>query len=189
MSSEAVVATIIIVAVACGYAYPDNRPTGVPGQQNGKLTPSVLTTVTSRCKAERNAGADLRRLIASARTAGITLAPAECYRDYAGQVYWRNYWCNLGRCQMAAVPGTSIHGWGKAVDFDNLRFGTREYEWLKSYAWFYGWNHPGWAEPGTGSAEAWHWEWVGDGGTMFSGRADGTSSRSASEVAPSPVDR
>src|SRR5262249_2902098 len=28
-------------------------------------------------------------------------------------------------------------------------------------------NHPGWAEPGSNSAEPWHWEWLGDGGTMF----------------------
>src|SRR5205823_6692903 len=41
------------------------------------------------------------------------------------------------------------------------------YRYLKADAGRYGWNHPGWAEPG-GSAcpEPWHWEWVGDGGTQ-----------------------
>jgi murein L,D-transpeptidase YcbB/YkuD len=38
------------------------------------------------------------------------------YRDYAGQVYMRNYWCARGACGNAAVPGTSNHGWGIAID-------------------------------------------------------------------------
>jgi len=42
--------------------------------------------------------------------------PDSGYRSYARQVYWRNYWCGRGACQNAAVPGTSNHGWGLAVD-------------------------------------------------------------------------
>lgn len=38
------------------------------------------------------------------------------YRPYSRQVYWRNYWCGLGKCGNAAVPGTSNHGWGLAGD-------------------------------------------------------------------------
>lgn len=41
---------------------------------------------------------------------------ASCYRTYAQQVELRNYWCNAGACSNAAVPGTSNHGWGLAVD-------------------------------------------------------------------------
>lgn len=37
-------------------------------------------------------------------------------RTYARQVYWRSYWCNLGQCGNAALPGTSNHGFGIAVD-------------------------------------------------------------------------
>lgn len=160
---------VAVLVAGCGFNHPDNRPTPIAGQNNGKLPPSTLLTVSTSCRTEVNAGRDLQKLLTDARRAGISLSPAECYRDYAGQVYWRNYWCNLGRCQMAAVPGTSIHGWGKAVDFANLEFGTPAYRWLEANGWIYGWNHPGWAEPGRSSAEAWHWEWVGDGGTMFSG--------------------
>src|SRR5439155_23689529 len=68
------------------------------------------------------------------------------------------------------VKGTSMHGWGKAIDFGDptsLNFRSRGYAWLKGHAARYGWNHPGWAEPGGSSCpEAWHWEWVGDGGTL-----------------------
>ena len=42
-----------------------------------------------------------------------------CYRDYDMQVWWRNFWCFFGRCDNAAVPGTSVHGWGRAVDFED----------------------------------------------------------------------
>ena len=62
-----------------------------------------------------------------------------------------------------------MHGWGKAVDFDfggSAGFGTAGYNYLKTNAAQYGWNHPGWAEPGGSTCpEAWHWEWVGDGGS------------------------
>lgn len=35
---------------------------------------------------------------------------------YGSQWYFREYWCFFGKCGNAAVPGTSNHGWGKAVD-------------------------------------------------------------------------
>jgi hypothetical protein len=41
---------------------------------------------------------------------------ASCYRTYGQQVELRNYWCGQGNCANAAVPGTSNHGWGLAVD-------------------------------------------------------------------------
>lgn len=41
---------------------------------------------------------------------------ASCYRTFAQQVELRNQWCAQGNCGNAAVPGTSNHGWGLAVD-------------------------------------------------------------------------
>lgn len=41
---------------------------------------------------------------------------ASCYRTFAQQVELRAYWCNQGNCSNAAVPGTSNHGWGLAID-------------------------------------------------------------------------
>ena len=103
-------------------------------------------------------------MILAARKAGVTLVTADCYRDYAGQVYWRTWWCNVGKCGNAAVPGTSNHGWGKAIDFHDLSGGLptngAAYRWLKANAGRFGWNNP------ILTNEAWHWEWVGDGGTM-----------------------
>jgi len=41
------------------------------------------------------------------------------YRDIAGQILMRRQWCARGRCGNAAIPGTSNHGWGLAVDANN----------------------------------------------------------------------
>jgi GH25 family lysozyme M1 (1,4-beta-N-acetylmuramidase) len=38
------------------------------------------------------------------------------YRPIERQVYWRNFWCAQGACGNAAIPGTSNHGLGRAVD-------------------------------------------------------------------------
>jgi hypothetical protein len=143
---------------------PANRPTTVTGYTNGDLPASQLFVVNSKCSLYRPAVGSFESMIAAAHAAGVNLQAVECYRDYAGQVYERNYWCKLNICGNAAVPGTSNHGWGKAVDLrdqnGSLTWNSVGYKWLVAHAGAWGWNHPG------GVNEAWHWEWVGDGGSM-----------------------
>jgi LAS superfamily LD-carboxypeptidase LdcB len=64
---------------------------------------------------------------------------------------------------LAAVPGTSNHGWGLAVDLCGgiERFGTPQYGWMLANAGRFGFVHPGWADPGNGREEPWHWEYTG----------------------------
>ncbi|HEX2850234.1 MAG TPA: M15 family metallopeptidase [Acidimicrobiales bacterium] len=158
---------------------PTNRPLPIDGATNGRLPASDLVGVVPGCRAARAAAPSLRLLLADARGAGVDLGTNECYRALAGQVAASQKWTAAGNSACAATPqydpngqviGTSMHGWGKAVDFDDtsgadMGFSSPVYRWLKANAARYGWNHPGWAEPG-GSAcpEAWHWEYVGDGG-------------------------
>ncbi|HSP37141.1 MAG TPA: M15 family metallopeptidase [Frankiaceae bacterium] len=143
---------------------PANHPTTVAGQRDGYLPASVLYTQGPLCKAYRQAAGSLVAMLAAARRDGVNLAPEECYRDYAGQVYWRQYWCAHGACGNAAIPGTSNHGWGKAVDlrdqFGELTHSSPGYRWMRAHAGSWGWNQP------ANLGEAWHWEWVGDGGTL-----------------------
>lgn len=74
------------------------------------------------------------------------------YRPYSRQVYWRNYWCSLGQCQNAAVPGTSNHGWGLAVDVP---------DWVTSLMQQYGGKY-GWSKSCSDAPwENWHWKWCG----------------------------
>ena len=65
--------------------------------------------------------------------------------------------------ELAAVPGTSDHGWGLAVDLCGgvERFGTPQYAWMVANAGRFGFLHPGWADPGNGREEPWHWEYAG----------------------------
>lgn len=143
---------------------PANRPTAVSGYINGSLPTSQLNVISSTCTMYRAAAGSYLAMVAAAKADGVTLTPAECYRDYAGQVYWRNYWCKKKLCGNAATPGYSNHGWGKAVDLRDLKgsltWTSAGYTWMVAHAGEYGWNHPG------GVNEAWHWEWVGDGGTL-----------------------
>jgi hypothetical protein len=143
---------------------PANRPTTISGYTNGELPSSQLYVLNSSCTLYRPTVGSFEGMIAAAHADGVDLQPVQCYRDYAGQVYERNYWCKLKLCANAAVPGTSNHGWGKAVDFrdqnGSLTWNSVGYKWLVAHAGAWGWNHPG------GVNEAWHWEWVGDGGTM-----------------------
>lgn len=69
----------------------------------------------------------------------------------------------------AAVPGSSNHGLGLAVDFcggvENQ--GSPQFNWLQANSKRFGWVHPAWAY--TGPFEPWHWEYVPKGGKPSSG--------------------
>ena len=88
----------------------------------------------------------------------VPLCVTDSYRTYAEQVdvYRR-------KPHLAAVPGTSQHGWGLAVDLCGgiQTFGTPQHEWMRANAARYGWVHPGWAQAGGSKPEAWHWEFSG----------------------------
>ncbi len=158
---------------------PENRPTPLPGVENGYVPADRLITVVPGCRVARAAGPSLALLYRSAAAARLRLGARDCYRPISGQVAVASAWSERGNSACAATPqyhpdgrpkGTSMHGWGKAVDLSEgtpMTFSSAGYRFLKAHAGRLGWNHPGWAEPG-GSAcpEPWHWEWVGDGGTM-----------------------
>ncbi len=131
------------------------------GQQNGNLDPASL------CPLWRAPGHRLRADAAAAfnkmsqfhaATVGGALCVSDSYRSYSEQV-------DLYRRKpgLAAVPGTSEHGWGKAVDFCGgvQNSGSAAYQWMKANAGKFGWYHPDWAEPSGSKPEAWHWEFGG----------------------------
>src|SRR5688572_1225850 len=159
------------VASAESPIHPENRPAGLEGAANGQVRPEALVGVGGVCRSGRGAAPSLALMLAAARADGVALRPGDCYRPANQQSAAKSNACSRGNCACAAGSGTSMHGWGEAVDFrdaaGSLTFGSSGYRWLKANGARFGWNHPRWAEPG-GSAcpEAWHWEWVGDGGTL-----------------------
>jgi hypothetical protein len=168
----AIAVGVTVAASACTAPAPSginpingyNKPTKPAGVTNGNLPAAALGNYSGSCRLWGQATGPATAMALAARKAGVSLVYADCYRDYAGQVYWRTWWCNVGKCGNAAVPGTSNHGWGKAIDIHDASGGLpttgAAYKWLKANAGRFGYINP------ILTNEAWHWEWVGDGGTM-----------------------
>ena len=130
------------------------------GYPNGLIPPSAMCPLgvaghQLRC----DAAAAYRAMSAAFAAAfGSPICITDSYRTYASQV--RLYG---EKPALAAVPGTSNHGWGLAVDLCGGidHYGTPQYNWMKANAGRYGYLHPDWAEPGNGREEPWHWEYAG----------------------------
>lgn len=119
------------------------------------LCPAGVGNHLLRCDAAAAFGT-LNR--AYAATFGTPVCLTDSYRTFDAQVglYAR-------KPALAAVPGTSNHGWGLAVDLCGgaQSFGSPQYAWLRASAPSYGWVNPEWARPGRGREEPWHWEFGG----------------------------
>lgn len=71
------------------------------------------------------------------------------------------YELKASRGWYAASPGTSMHGWGLAIDLCSKETGNSEvFSWLWANAPSYGWQNPSWAQLGGSKYEPWHWEFV-----------------------------
>jgi cell wall-associated NlpC family hydrolase len=130
------------------------------GYPNGLIPPSAMCPLDVGGHQLRCDAAAAYRAMSAAFAAdmGSPICITDSYRTYASQV--RLYG---EKPALAAVPGTSNHGWGLAVDLCGgiQTFGTPQYAWLVANAGRYGWLHPTWADPGNGREEPWHWEYAG----------------------------
>ena len=131
------------------------------GFANGQIPVDVLCPLwgTSGQILRADAAASFNALSRKyAETFRAPVCVTDSYRDYASQVAVR-----AAKPTLAAVPGTSNHGWGVALDLcDGVQtFGSPQHEWLKQHAMAYGWFHPSWAQAGGSKPEPWHWEYAG----------------------------
>ncbi|WP_251151280.1 M15 family metallopeptidase [Cellulosimicrobium sp. Marseille-Q4280] len=161
-----------------------------PGQANGLADGSILCASEAaggrslRCDA---AGAFDAMMTAMTAATGASITLNDAYRSLGEQVHLR---ATLGP-RLAAVPGTSNHGFGTAIDIANQAAvpGTITGDWLAANAGAYGWVHPAWARPGGTKPEHWHWEFAGfPGGTTTSTTvaADGTFTLVVSDLLGAP---
>lgn len=141
---------------------PDEAAGAWGGYPNGLIPGAALCSIgvsshVLRCDAAQAYHAMSR---AYAGRFGRPLCITDSYRTFDAQVdlYRR-------KPALAAVPGTSNHGWGLAVDLCGgvESFGTPQYRWLAANAPAFGWVNPGWARQGGGREEPWHFEFVGRG--------------------------
>ena len=108
----ALLAAVILVGAGQAQAFPNgNAPAGAVSP----ITSGVhCTPLEGQLANQAAAGFNSMAL-----AAGERLAISGCdsaYRPYARQLYWRSYWCGHGSCGNAAIPGTSNHGLGLAID-------------------------------------------------------------------------
>ena len=129
------------------------------GYPNGFIPESALSALPHapghrlRCDAAAAFGA-LTAAYAASHGGGY-ICVTDSYRSYGEQQ--RLY---QEKPSLAAVPGTSNHGWALAVDLCGgaERAGSAMDAWMHANAPRFGWHHPGWAEPGGSRPEPWHWE-------------------------------
>jgi cell wall-associated NlpC family hydrolase len=130
------------------------------GYPNGLIPPSAMCPLGAAGHSLRCDAAAAYRAMSAAYAAafGGPMCITDSYRTYAGQVKLYGE-----KPALAAVPGTSNHGWGLAVDLCGgiQTFGTPQYAWMVANAGRFGFLHPTWADPGNGREEPWHWEYAG----------------------------
>ncbi|MBE7698717.1 D-alanyl-D-alanine carboxypeptidase family protein [Oerskovia sp. Sa1BUA8] len=133
---------------------------GSSSYSNGRIPSSAMTSLSFasghmlRC----DAAAMFEELSAAyAQRFGSSIPMTDSYRSYGQQVSTR-----AAKPGLAAVPGTSNHGWGLAVDLAAPASspGSAQYKWLRANAPLFGWDNPSWARPGGSKPEPWHFEYA-----------------------------
>jgi len=120
---------------------------------NGRLPGGALTAIPYG-RLEHGAAAawnDMREFIGRRHGVWIRpLGPNSSYRTYSAQQYFWNLY-KSGRGNLAAYPGSSNHGWGKAVD---VQTPTMVY-YIRKYGARFGWRKV------EAFNEWWHYNYVG----------------------------
>lgn len=133
------------------------------GYANGRIPAAVLCPLKFapghllRCDAAERLTALSDRFD---REFGYPIPITDSYRTYVEQIALAG-----AKPHLAAVPGTSNHGWGLAVDLSSPISGgtSREYAWLRVHGPRYGWDNPSWARPDGSKPEPWHFEFFAAG--------------------------
>jgi D-alanyl-D-alanine carboxypeptidase len=147
------------------------------GYTNGKIPLTKLTKVSNGWLRPDAAKSYLTMSTAFKAKYGRSLVITEGYRTYATQraiflarydghkvkqvnsVQWQGlYYVKKSGVSVAAVPGTSVHGWALAADFNSgvQTPGSSQKKWADANGPKYGW-YP----VGNSFGEAWHFEFKG----------------------------
>ena len=131
-----------------GTSRPLTLPASLIGVANGQVPDALLESIgQGQHRLERTAAVAFRRMATAAARDGIGLRVSDSYRSLADQEKTAD---NVGLYReggLAALPGTSTHGWGLSVDID---LDARTQRWLQANA-----NRFGFAEDV--AREPWHY--------------------------------
>ncbi|AEI13644.1 peptidase M15B and M15C DD-carboxypeptidase VanY/endolysin [Cellulomonas gilvus ATCC 13127] len=126
----------------------DGVPADLARYGNGRIPADALATVGSTGhRLWAPAAQAFEQLLAAARRDGVQIGITDSYRSYEAQVDVAARKGLYSQGGLAAVPGTSPHGWGLALD---LGLGDRAQAWMRSHAGQFGFEEDTPREP-------WHW--------------------------------
>lgn len=134
-----------------GIVNADNVPLSYVGYGNGRIPSSELSPIDGTShRMWPPAARSFEAMRSAAAADGVTIGITDSYRSYDAQVDVAARKGLYSQGGLAAVPGTSRHGWGMALDLD---LDTAAQAWMREHGGQYGFveNVP---------RESWHWEYV-----------------------------
>ncbi len=123
-------------------------PPGLEGFSNGRIPLDALAPIPGGEFLWAPAGQSFTQLMEAAAHDGVTIGITDAYRPYEDQVRLADELGLYSHGGLAAVPGTSQHGWGRAVD---LQLDDNALAWMRANAGRFGFHE-------TVPREPWHWE-------------------------------
>jgi hypothetical protein len=127
---------------------------------NGRLPDSALSSIPGGRLAKgapARSWLAMRYYIAKKTNGRVWLeptGPASSYRSLAKQQeFWNNY--TSGRGPLAARPGSSNHGWAKAVDVPTADMQQQ----IRKFGHLFGWGIAGGVLSSDAPSEPWHSKW------------------------------
>lgn len=140
-------------AVGSGKALvnADNVPLSYAGYGNGRIPSTELSPIEGTShRLWPPAARSFEAMRSAAAADGVTIGITDSYRSYDAQVDVAARKGLYSQGGLAAVPGTSRHGWGMALD---LNLDGAAQAWMREHGGQYGFveNVP---------RESWHWEYV-----------------------------
>jgi hypothetical protein len=168
-ADSSAMAAKMLGSVPVGQPDPSNRITGpvdpnCPGGDisiypNGQIPESLLCPLIGAPGHLLRADAAYafnQMSLAYAAEFGAPICVTDSYRDLAGQIAVK-----AAKPGLAARPGTSRHGLGRAVDLCGgiQSFGTAQHVWMQQHAPEYGWYDPLWARADGSKPEPWHFQY------------------------------
>lgn len=133
---------------------PEYKKGFLPGRwfkdhSNGQIPLGAMTKVGAGHYLRPDAAGAFRAMKRAAKKDGITLTITDSYRSFASQQALAAQKGLYSQGGLAAVPGTSEHGWGLAIDFGE----GEQRNWLAKNGKKFGFK--------TIPREPWHWEYEG----------------------------